>query len=345
MDSNAGTGTLDAFMGKFSSEQRKDLGELHGVMWEFDENVTNCRECDAKFSLMLRKHHCRSCGGIFCENCCREASGPDKKKAERTCGGCRRGETPGEVVKRAAELNCAESGNNNTNNSTTKGAALTIPAVPYSLTRGSLFPEEEDNDSPTVGSVARAAAAMQSSADAIVKPPISGYFEVVNKSENDVCCIKLLTPGNHNVIFEAPRPPYLAVPPLEYAHTRFDPETPHVDLLLLYNNPNPIPASRKVVYDTSPDPRTGLPCSNISPCACVSQFKTFSIYRIPCRGCNILLKYKGGGVLERRLGNSVGRVGIFSKLVGGGVKKVGAPNQIDFATNVPSMTLVCDSRL
>ena len=59
VDEAHSSGRLDAFMGKFSSGQREDLSELHGCMWEHDENVANCRHCGVEFGMMTRKHHCR----------------------------------------------------------------------------------------------------------------------------------------------------------------------------------------------------------------------------------------------------------------------------------------------
>ena len=35
--------------------------------WEVDESVDSCPHCTARFSLFLRKHHCRACGRIFCD--------------------------------------------------------------------------------------------------------------------------------------------------------------------------------------------------------------------------------------------------------------------------------------
>ena len=328
-------GALDTFMGKFSSDQRKDLSLLHGCMWELDDNVSACRECDVKFSITKRKHHCRACGGIFCEQCCREGTG-SSKKAERSCGGCRRGETAGPEVKKAAELNCSTSGNNNTKNAA-NNVELTIPAKYHPLTRGSLYPEEDDNNSNPVGSIGRANLA-------VGKPPLSGYFEIINKCENEVVAVKVLQPGNNNAIYEAPRPPYVALPPYESLHCAFDGEScDYVDVLLLYRNSNPIPPSRRIVYDTAADANTGLTVTNISPCASVALFKQFRIVRIPCRGCNVLLKCKGDGLVELRKGSSVGRVGIFSKMVGG--RKAGNDNQLDFNTNAADINLVCDSGL
>ena len=37
--------------------------------WTDDNTVHKCMECDVPFNLIYRKHHCRSCGKIFCSNC------------------------------------------------------------------------------------------------------------------------------------------------------------------------------------------------------------------------------------------------------------------------------------
>ncbi|KAK2466324.1 hypothetical protein APHAL10511_001966 [Amanita phalloides] len=38
-------------------------------LWERDEEVSNCRDCKRRFGFLTRKHHCRKCGLIFCDNC------------------------------------------------------------------------------------------------------------------------------------------------------------------------------------------------------------------------------------------------------------------------------------
>ena len=38
-------------------------------IWIPNEKITNCFKCRSEFSLLNRKHHCRSCGRIFCRNC------------------------------------------------------------------------------------------------------------------------------------------------------------------------------------------------------------------------------------------------------------------------------------
>ncbi len=37
--------------------------------WVPDNNVVHCTECSTDFSLLVRKHHCRNCGKIFCNLC------------------------------------------------------------------------------------------------------------------------------------------------------------------------------------------------------------------------------------------------------------------------------------
>lgn len=37
--------------------------------WEDDESFANCHECTAKFHEFNRRHHCRMCGKIFCNDC------------------------------------------------------------------------------------------------------------------------------------------------------------------------------------------------------------------------------------------------------------------------------------
>lgn len=44
--------------------------------WIDDNTVTNCYNCKMQFSVfkLIRKHHCRLCGRIFCYNCCNQFS-------------------------------------------------------------------------------------------------------------------------------------------------------------------------------------------------------------------------------------------------------------------------------
>jgi GTPase SAR1 family protein len=38
-------------------------------MWERDEETARCGRCKAQFNVLRRRHHCRSCGLLFCHPC------------------------------------------------------------------------------------------------------------------------------------------------------------------------------------------------------------------------------------------------------------------------------------
>lgn len=40
------------------------------IIWIPDDRIHKCTMCGSDFSIINRKHHCRSCGKIFCSNCC-----------------------------------------------------------------------------------------------------------------------------------------------------------------------------------------------------------------------------------------------------------------------------------
>jgi len=37
--------------------------------WKPDSEVSSCADCNRPFTLIFRRHHCRRCGDIFCNNC------------------------------------------------------------------------------------------------------------------------------------------------------------------------------------------------------------------------------------------------------------------------------------
>ena len=42
---------------------------MFNIKWMNDKDALNCYNCSSKFTLILRKHHCRKCGKIFCIHC------------------------------------------------------------------------------------------------------------------------------------------------------------------------------------------------------------------------------------------------------------------------------------
>ena len=49
--------------------ESNNLNISHSYTWIKDKNIENCYRCNKKFGLIVRKHHCRSCGKIFCNEC------------------------------------------------------------------------------------------------------------------------------------------------------------------------------------------------------------------------------------------------------------------------------------
>lgn len=43
--------------------------QLPEAKWESDHKAIDCKECHRKFSLWLRRHHCRRCGHVVCDRC------------------------------------------------------------------------------------------------------------------------------------------------------------------------------------------------------------------------------------------------------------------------------------
>jgi len=59
--------------------------------WMPDHMATKCGYCNKQFSMLIRKHHCRNCGQIFCNDCTSyrsKVSGQKEKESVRVCSVC-----------------------------------------------------------------------------------------------------------------------------------------------------------------------------------------------------------------------------------------------------------------
>lgn len=186
-------------------------------LWEMSEQSEICRGCDTRFK--TRKHHCRSCAGVFCDDCCptlipnsfERSLLPTNYPLEdgqsvRICNSCRRGECPSRVIKDKMRRLLDESVNTNSNKIDklhAKMAAKVNEAVGLDtgepkqglrnikLGRGSYYGE---NSMPSKAGSRPLA--------------VGGYFEFYNKT-NDVVAVKLCV-GGQGSMFEIPRPSYLS---------------------------------------------------------------------------------------------------------------------------------------
>eukprot|EP01118_Nematostelium_gracile_P017379 TRINITY_DN7402_c0_g1_i2.p1 TRINITY_DN7402_c0_g1~~TRINITY_DN7402_c0_g1_i2.p1 ORF type:complete len:285 (+),score=51.34 TRINITY_DN7402_c0_g1_i2:40-855(+) len=75
----------------FQQERNKIVQHLR-PRWTPDDERDHCLICNQSFTVSKRKHHCRNCGDIFCDNCTKKRSllpqmGYDKKEV-RVCDRC-----------------------------------------------------------------------------------------------------------------------------------------------------------------------------------------------------------------------------------------------------------------
>eukprot|EP00996_Jenningsia_fusiforme_P006049 NODE_721_length_1953_cov_80.375000_g663_i1.p1 GENE.NODE_721_length_1953_cov_80.375000_g663_i1~~NODE_721_length_1953_cov_80.375000_g663_i1.p1 ORF type:complete len:356 (-),score=52.14 NODE_721_length_1953_cov_80.375000_g663_i1:806-1873(-) len=59
--------------------------------WRHDRAAADCQGCQAEFTWMLRRHHCRACGEVFCNSCSRyRLALPEYALCapQRVCGSC-----------------------------------------------------------------------------------------------------------------------------------------------------------------------------------------------------------------------------------------------------------------
>ncbi|XP_071094279.1 phosphatidylinositol-3,5-bisphosphate 3-phosphatase MTMR3-like isoform X1 [Haliotis cracherodii] len=71
------------------SWEQVDDGESKMTLWVPDHAVTHCAGCDYAFSLVRRKHHCRSCGRIYCNTCSNYFSPVPRQHLEEAVRVCR----------------------------------------------------------------------------------------------------------------------------------------------------------------------------------------------------------------------------------------------------------------
>merc|ERR1712025_312022 len=60
------------------------------VDWQTDKSSSTCAVCSEKFFVFKRRHHCRKCGMIVCENCSkgRMILNAEEKIPVRVCDAC-----------------------------------------------------------------------------------------------------------------------------------------------------------------------------------------------------------------------------------------------------------------
>jgi early endosome antigen 1 len=76
-------------LGRENQSLQITTSQTQSRKWTTDDEVLECMACNKAFSLTVRKHHCRNCGNIFCNECSSKTSAvPSSKKPVRVCDGC-----------------------------------------------------------------------------------------------------------------------------------------------------------------------------------------------------------------------------------------------------------------
>ena len=64
--------------------------EKYGVTWQLDGEIFECNECRKPFNAFRRRHHCRNCGMIFCNDCSKnKMSVRGSANPKRVCDPCK----------------------------------------------------------------------------------------------------------------------------------------------------------------------------------------------------------------------------------------------------------------
>ncbi|KAK3913879.1 Zinc finger FYVE domain-containing protein 9 [Frankliniella fusca] len=71
------------------STEEPQLGK-EAPFWVPDADAPYCMQCDQKFTVLKRRHHCRACGKVLCSRCCSEKAHLKYTNAEaRVCVPCK----------------------------------------------------------------------------------------------------------------------------------------------------------------------------------------------------------------------------------------------------------------
>jgi len=76
-------------LGRANQSLQIDISKQFHRKWLDDSEAVNCTFCGRQFALTVRKHHCRHCGFIFCNECSsKTAQVPSCRRPARVCNNC-----------------------------------------------------------------------------------------------------------------------------------------------------------------------------------------------------------------------------------------------------------------
>ena len=328
----------------------EDHSPLYGSLWEKNDDAWKCRSCGKSFQAALNsRHHCRSCACCYCDSCTplRDSesnsvvisaksftSTPADEKV-RICHACHRGECSGEVLRsKVLDVFTGYERRRQTRKSLATlaegdeslGLADTAKAMVFNLL-------DTEKGYPKQFVLSKGEKSSIDRPD--VTPPVSGLFEIINKT-NEVVAVKLSASRMDKTwsLLEMTRPSFMVILPGECLHCTFDPrenKDAKMDIVILHSNPIPKVAGTRVVWDTRGQ---GVSAESISSCAFIPKFEAASSFKVFAHDRNALLKIQDtedqeGLSVSTRLGNGVDRIGVLQRINGHRF----AGNKVDFDTN------------
>nr|CAD7573943.1 unnamed protein product [Timema californicum] len=76
-------------MGRENQNLQLKLEKLVGRKWTEDSDAARCIKCEKVFTLLIRRHHCRNCFKIYCNECsAKTAAVESDRKPVRVCDSC-----------------------------------------------------------------------------------------------------------------------------------------------------------------------------------------------------------------------------------------------------------------
>jgi len=83
---------LDAFTKtRASNRQQSESSDVnYAPVWQTDVSSNDCYVCKIKFSVFRRRHHCRKCGSLVCNECSKGRTIDKNNERVRVCDYCRK---------------------------------------------------------------------------------------------------------------------------------------------------------------------------------------------------------------------------------------------------------------
>jgi hypothetical protein len=81
------TRTAGAFLR--TAKDDRERAAKYGVAWQANDASEYCRLCGGRWGLLRRRHHCRACGQLVCDDCSRARMAvPGSENQKRVCDLC-----------------------------------------------------------------------------------------------------------------------------------------------------------------------------------------------------------------------------------------------------------------